>query len=61
MSRALIFGMKLCLIDLNQVFSNGSPGVQNGSAARGLGFENKIYLKIIFSRTARFRCLKFGV
>ena len=40
-------------------------GVQNGPVAgerraQCLGFENKIYI-IIFSRTARFGCLKFGV
>ena len=57
---ALIFGMKHCLEELLQVNSAGGPGVQNGSAAGVLGFENKIYFKI-FSRTAGLRCLKFGM
>ena len=53
-------------MDLNQVCSNGGPGVQNGPVAGGgggggLGFKNEIYLKIFFSRTAWLRCLKFGM
>ena len=59
--RALICVTKHCLVDLYQVCSNSTPGVQNSSAVGGLGFENKIYLKIFFSRTARLRCLKFSV
>ena len=59
--RALIFGMQHCLVDLYQVCSNGGPGVQNGPGAGGLGFKNKIFLKIFFSRTAWLRCLKFGM
>ena len=59
--RALIFGMKHCLVDLYQVCSNGGPWLQNGPAAGGLGFKNEIYLKIFFSRTAWLRYLKFGL
>ena len=60
--RASIFGMKHCLVNLYQVYSNSAPRVQTGPAAgEGLGFENRIYLKIFFSRTARLRCLKFGM
>ena len=44
--RALIFGMKHCLVVLYQVYSNGCPRVQNGPGAGGLGFETKKYLKI---------------
>ena len=39
-------------MDLYQVYSNGSPGIQNGPGAEGLWFKNEIYLKIFFSRTA---------
>ena len=42
-------------------FSNSGPGVHNGPAAGGLGFENKIYLKVFLSRTAMFGYLKFGM
>ena len=59
--RALIFGMKHCLVDLYQIHSNGAPGVQNGPATGGLGFKNKIYLKFFFCGTARLRCLKYGM
>ena len=59
--RALIFGMKHCLVDFYQVCSNGGPGIRNGPAAGGLGFKNKIYFKIFFFRTALLRCLKFGM
>ena len=31
--RALIFGMKHCLVDLYQVYTNDGPWVQNGPAA----------------------------
>ena len=43
--RALIFGMKHCLVDLYQVCSNGGLRVQNGRGAGGLGFETKKILK----------------
>ena len=33
--RALIFGMKHCLVDLYRMRSNGGPGIQNGSAEVG--------------------------
>ena len=33
MPRALIFGMEHCLIDFYKFYSNGGPGVRNGSAA----------------------------
>ena len=46
---------------LYQVCSNGGPWLQYGPAAGGLRFKNEIYLKIFFSRTARLRCLKFGL
>ena len=49
--RALIFGMKHCLLDFYQVCSVSDPRVQKGPAAGGLGVENEICLKI-FSRTA---------
>ena len=49
-----------CPVDLYQVCSVGDPRVQNDPAVGGLGFENEICLKI-FSRTARLRCLKFGM
>ena len=39
--RALIFGMVHCLVDLKQVYSDGGPGVQNGSAAGVLGSKMK--------------------
>ena len=42
------------------MYSNDGPGIQNGPAVESLGFENKIYLKIFFSRIARIRCLKLG-
>ena len=48
-------------MDFNQVSSNGDPGIQNGPAAGGLGFKNEIYFKIILSRTAWLRCMKFGM
>ena len=52
-SRALIFGMLHCLVDLYQVCSDGGPWVQNGpEVGGGLGFRNEIYLKIFFFRTA---------
>ena len=44
---------------LCKVCSDGSPRVQNSLAAGWLGFRNKIYLKIFFSRTAKLICLKF--
>ena len=47
-------------MDLYQVCSVGDPRVQNGPEVGGLGFENEISLKI-FLRTARRRCLKFGM
>ena len=58
-SRTLIFGTWHCLVHFYHVYSHGSPGVQNGSAAGGLVFKNKIYLKTFFSRTAWPRRLKF--
>ena len=39
--RALIFGMKYCLVDLYQVYSNGAPGAQNGSVVGVLGSQIK--------------------
>ena len=59
--RLLIFGKKHCLEDLYQICSNGGPGDQNGPGAEDLGNENKIYVIIFLSRTARLRCLKFGM
>ena len=44
-----------------QVCSNDDPGVHNDPVIGGLGFENKIYLKILFTRSAMLRCLKFGM
>ena len=41
-TRAWIFGMKHCLLNIYQVCSNGTPGVQNGPAAGGLVFENEL-------------------
>ena len=44
-ARALIFGMKLCLVDLYQVYLNGGLGFKMAlreGLGRGLGFENKI-------------------
>ena len=58
--RALIFGMKHCLVDLYPVYSIGDARVQNGTAARGFRFVNELCLKTFF-RTARLRCLKFGI
>ena len=44
--RALKFGMKHFLINPYNVCLNCGLGVQHSSAAGGLGFEIKIYLKI---------------
>ena len=35
--RALLFGLKHCVVDLYQVCSDGGLGVQNGSAVGGGG------------------------
>ena len=35
--RALLFGLKHCVVDLYQVCSDSGPGVQNGSAVGGGG------------------------
>ena len=58
--RALIFGMKHCLVNLYQVCSIGDLMVQNGPAEVGLGF-NQICLKSSLELLGNFRCLKFGV
>ena len=55
--RALIFGVKQCLVVLFQVCSVGDPrALQRGV----LGSKMKLYLNIC-SRTARLWCLKFGI
>ena len=58
--KSFIYHTKHWLVDRFQICSNAGPGVQNGPSAGegGLGFENKIFLKI-FSRTASLGCLKF--
>ena len=59
--RALIFGMLHCLVDFYQVWSNGGSGFQNDPTSGDLRFKNVISLKTFFHRTARLRCLKFGM
>ena len=47
--RALIFGMKHCLVDFYQVCLNtfSLPGVQNDTVTESLGFASKMYIKIL--------------
>ena len=53
--KALIFGMKHCLVNLYQAGSNGGPGVQNGPAPWGPTFEawkyTENYSKVFFRTT----------
>ena len=61
-SRAFIFGMKHCLVNIYHVCSNACHGVINDPAAMGFGFQNKIkYTQQLFFRTSRPRCLKCGI
>ena len=41
--------MEPCVVELYQVCSENGPRVQSSSVARGFGFENKMYLKFIYS------------
>ena len=40
-TRALILGMKHCLVDFYKEYSDGSPGIQNGPAAGVLALKIK--------------------
>ena len=56
---ALIFGTKPCEMYLYQIYSNGDPGVQ--MALQRVSRNEKKDIKIFNSRTARLRCLEFGM
>ena len=58
--RALIFGMKHCLVDFTK-FVQMMPLGSKMAVAGGLEFENKICLEIFSFRTARLRCMQFGM